>query len=362
MKKKLVSGMRTTGRLHLGNYFGALKNWAQLQDGYDCYFFTADWHVLTTKHDNTENIVSDTREMVIDWLCAGLDPQKAVIFRQSDVPEHAELALLLGMITPVGWLLRCPTYKEQLIEIFQKKYAGQMEHHKTEDASKLMSALNQSAGIGGDAELAAASELASFGFLGYPVLQAADISVHGGEVVPVGQDQVAHIEISREIARKFNDLYGAVLPEPQPLLSQVPKVPGTDGRKMSKSYGNAIEMCEAADSAQKKVMAMFTDPGKKRANDKGNPDGCVVFAFHKICNPDFKTREGECREGAIGCVNCKKHLFTFMEQQLAGFREKRKPYESDPQLADKILAEGGKKARASASETMKLVRKAMKLA
>jgi len=354
--------MRPSGKLHLGNYFGALKNWAELQNDYDCMFFAADWHVLTTKHEDTSAILSDTREMVIDWLAGGLDPQKCVIFRQSDVPEHAELALLLGMITPVGWLLRCPTYKEQLVEIFKKKYAGQLERHKTAEGAKLMTALNESAGLGNDAELAAASELASFGFLGYPVLMASDIVVHRGDFVPVGMDQMAHLDITRDIVRRFNDLYGAKLPEPQPLLSVTPKVPGLDGRKMSKSYGNAIEMAESADSAQKKVMTMFTDPNKKRANDKGNPDGCVVFSFHKIYNPDFNTRRAECCEGSVGCVNCKKQLYALMEGHLSDFREKRKPYEQDPNLAEDILRHGKEKARASAAETMNIVRKAMKLA
>jgi len=360
-KARVISGARPTGRMHLGHYFGVLKNWVSLQDKYDCRFFVADWHSLTTGHEDTSRIIANTREMVIDWLAAGVDPGKCIIFRQSGVLGHAELNLLLGMITPVGWLLRCPTYKEQLIEIFKKKYAGQLEHHKAQSSGKLMTALNESAGMGADAELAAASELASFGFLGYPVLQAADIAVHGGDFVPVGQDQVAHVEMSREIVRRFNDLYGAdTLTEPKPLLTEIPKVPGLDGRKMSKSYGNAIELGEETESARKKVMCMFTDPNKKRADDKGNPDGCVVFSFHKIYNPDFKTREAECKAGSIGCVNCKKHMFTFMEKQLSDFRAKRAQYENNPGLVDEILARGNAAANASAEETMKAVRKAMK--
>jgi tryptophanyl-tRNA synthetase len=222
--------------------------------------------------------------------------------------------------------------------------------------------LTDSTSISSDADLTAISELASFGFLGYPVLQAADIAVHGGDFVPVGQDQVAHLEMSREIVRRFNDLYGAdTLTEPKPLLTEIPKVPGLDGRKMSKSYGNAIELGEETESARKKTMSMFTDPNKKRADDKGNPDGCVVFSFHKIYNPDFKAREAECRAGTIGCVNCKKHVFTFIEKHLTEFRAKRAQYENNPQLVDDILARGNAAANKSAEAAMKAVRKAMKL-
>jgi len=349
-KYKVVSGMRPTARIHLGNYFGALKNWVDIQDKYDCMFFTADWHVLTTAHEDTAELRTNSVEMVKDWLAAGLDPEKCVIFQQSRVPEHAELATLLGMITPVGWLLRCPTYKEQLVEIFQKKYAGQIEKRKEQSAGKLMTALNAGAGMGEDEALAAASEMAS------------DILVHGSDFVPVGQDQLAHLEISRDIVRRFADLYGkGVLREPKPLLTRIPKVPGLDGRKMSKSYGNAIELSETAQSLQKKVARMFTDPGKKRADDKGNPEGCVVFAFHKIYNPDFKTCEDSCRAGSTGCVACKKQLASLVEAQLGVMRERRARFDREPALVDKILEQGNARARQSAAKTLEAVRTAMKL-
>ena len=361
-KQKVVSGMRPTGKIHLGNYFGALKNWVAIQDKYDCMFFAADWHVLTTAHEDTKALLANSREMITDWLAAGLDPEKCVIFQQSRVPEHAELATLLGMITPVGWLLRCPTYKEQLVEIFQKKYAGQLDKKRDQSAGKLMTALNESAGLGGDESLAAASELASYGFLGYPVLQTADIAAHGGTLVPIGQDQLAHLEISRDIVRRFGDLYGkGVLQEPRPLLTEVPKVPGLDGRKMSKSYGNAIELSETPESLGKKVSRMFTDPNKKRADDKGTPSGCVVFAFHKIYNPDYKSCEAQCLYGTTGCVNCKRQLSGFIETQLGEMRDRRERFEKDPALVDKILEQGNERARQSAAKTLRAVRTAMKL-
>jgi len=350
-KEIIVSGMRPTGRLHLGNYHGALKNWVELQDKYKCFYFVADLHALTTAYDRTENIAANGFEMVVDWLTAGLDPKKCVFFMQSRVPQVSELSLLLGMFTPLGWLLRNPSYKEQLVEVFQKKYAGSKalsEGSLTEKMAELS-----------EAEL---SELSSFGFLGYPVLMATDILIHKALYVPVGQDQTAHLEITRDIARKFKDIYGEeIFVEPKPLFTNVPRVPGLDGRKMSKSYGNAVEMGEDVESARKKVMSMFTDPNKKKAADPGNPDGCVVYAFHKIYNPDCEKRCRECRAGTIGCVACKKHLFELMEPELKTFNERRKVFAADKGAVEKFLTAGAQEARASAQATLSEVKKAMRL-
>ena len=344
----VVSGMRPTGRLHLGNYFGALRNFVELQNKYKCYFFVADLHALTTAAENTENMAFNSKQMVIDWLAAGLDPEKCSIFVQSHVPEISELTTLLGMITPLGWLLRNPTYKEQLNELFRKKYAGQEDKIAAEKMAMLT-----------EAEL---SEMSSFGFLGYPVLMATDILIHKAAYVPVGQDQTAHMEIARDIARRFNDIYDTdALIEPKPLFTSVPKVPGLDGRKMSKSYGNTIELGEEPQAVRKKVMSMFTDPNKQKANDPANPDGCTVFAFHKIYNPDFEKRAEECRAGALGCVACKKHLFELMEKEITEFNQRRNFYAKDEALLEKILKRGAEAARESASKTLAEVKKVMKV-
>lgn len=344
----VVSGMRPTGRLHLGNYFGALRNFVNLQETHKCFFFVADLHALTTAYDATEGLAANSRQMVIDWLAAGLDPKKCTIFIQSHVPEVSELNTLLGMITPLGWLLRNPTYKEQLNELFKKKYAGRSEGTAAEKMSMLT-----------EKEI---SEMSSFGFLGYPVLMATDILIHQAAYVPVGQDQVVHLEISREIARRFAEIYHSdVLVEPKPLLTSVPKVPGLDGRKMSKSYGNTIELGEEVESVRKKVMTMFTDPEKKRANDPANPDGCTVFAFHSIYNKDVECRRGECKAGALGCVACKKQLFELMEPEIRKFNERRVFFEKDTVLLDNVLKEGAQAARESASKVLAEVKKAMNL-
>ena len=353
-KEIIVSGMRPTGRLHLGNYHGALKNWVALQDKYKCFFFVADLHALTTAYDRTENIAANGFEMVIDWLTAGLDPKKCTLFMQSHVPEVSELTLLLGMFTPLGWLLRNPSYKEQLVEFFKKKYAGSKERIELVEGS-----LTEKVAELTEAEL---SELSSFGFLGYPVLMATDILIHKASYVPVGQDQTAHLEITRDIARRFKDIYNAeIFVEPKPLFTNVPRVPGLDGRKMSKSYNNTIELGEEVESARKKIMTMFTDPDKKKSTDPGNPEGCVVYAFHKIYNPDFETRNKQCRAGALGCVACKKHLFELMEPELKTFNERRKIFAADKASVEKILNPGAEKARASAAATLAEVKKAMRL-
>lgn len=351
-KDIVVSGMRPTGRLHLGNYFGALKNFVDLQDKHKCFFFVADLHALTTAYDKTENLAQNSRNMVIDWLAAGLDPAKCTMFVQSHVPQISELTTLLGMITPLGWLLRNPTYKEQLTEIFSKKYAGQAALDDGMTAAEKMEKLSEK-------EL---SDLASFGFLGYPVLMATDILVHDAKYVPVGQDQVVHIEIARDIARRFSDIFGeGILTEPKPLLTTVPKVPGLDGRKMSKSYGNTIELGEDVESVRKKVMSMYTDPNKKRANDPANPEGCTVFAFHKIYNKNYKIRESECKAGALGCVACKKDLFAIMEPEIKAFNERYLHYAQDTALIDKVLKEGAQAAQESAQQVLNKVKKAMNL-
>jgi tryptophanyl-tRNA synthetase len=348
LKDNVVSGMRPTGRLHLGNYFGALKNFVALQESHKCFFFVADLHALTTAFDKTQTLASDSREMLIDWLAAGLNPGKCAMFMQSHVPEISELTVLLGMLTPLGWLLRNPTYKEQLNEIFQKRYAGQI----SSTASQKMEMLSER-------EL---SEIASFGFLGYPVLMATDILIHKARYVPVGRDQVAHLEISRDIARRFNDAYKTdILTEPEPLFTSVAKVPGLDGRKMSKSYGNAIYLGEPLENVRKKVMSMFTDPNKKRANDPANPEGCAAFAFHKIYNKDYAKRCEECKEGVLGCVTCKKQLFELMEPELKIFNERRETYAKDIACVDKILKEGAGAARQSAGATLKEVKRIMNL-
>ena len=345
--KIVLSGMRPTGKLHLGNFHGALKNWVALQDKYNCYFFVADLHSLTTAYEHTENLAENSRNMLIDWLTAGLDPEKSTIFIQSDVPEVSELNTLLGMITPLGWLLRNPTYKEQIQELLKQKYAGQL------DEKSLGEKINS---IAGD------EEISSFGFLGYPVLMATDILIQQGAYVPVGKDQTAHLEIARDLARRFAEIYGeAVFTEPAPLYTEVARVPGLDGRKMSKSYHNAINLGEDLDSVRKKVMTMFTDPNKKKATDPANPEGCVVYAFHRIYNPNAAKRCEECKAGALGCVACKKELFALMEPEMKAFSERRKLFENDEALLQKIVAIGKDRARANAAKTLATVKKVMRI-
>ena len=345
--KIVLSGMRPTGKLHLGNFHGALKNWVALQDKYNCYFFVADLHSLTTAYEHTENLAENSRNMLIDWLTAGLDPEKSTIFIQSDVPEVSELNTLLGMITPLGWLLRNPTYKEQIQELLKQKYAGQL------DEKSLGEKINS---IAGD------EEISSFGFLGYPVLMATDILIQQAAYVPVGKDQTAHLEIARDLARRFAEIYGeAVFTEPAPLYTEVARVPGLDGRKMSKSYHNAINLGEDLDSVRKKVMTMFTDPNKKKATDPANPEGCVVYAFHRIYNPNAAKRCEECKAGALGCVACKKELFALMEAEMKAFSERRKLFENDESLLQKIVAIGKDRARANAAKTLATVKKVMRI-
>ena len=326
MSKRIVSGMRPTGKLHLGHFHGVLSNWLELQKDYECFFFAADWHSLTTEYADTSGIRESLREMVLDWLSFGIDPEQSVIFCQSKVPQHAELNLILSMMTPVSWLERNPTYKEM------------QENLTTKD-------------------------LSTFGFLGYPVLMAADIIVYKAAKVPVGHDQLPHLEITREIARRFNYLYGNVFPEPEALLTETPKVLGLDGRKMSKSYGNAIFLSEGVDETRKKVMSMVTDTERPRRADPGEPNRCVAYSLNKMYLSEEKRSEIEsaCRSAQIGCVDCKKIQAEALVAFLTPFREKRAELTAREGLVDEILAEGSRKAAESAAKTMLEVREAIKM-
>ncbi len=394
--RRVVSGMRPTGQLHLGNYHGALANWVDLQYHYECFFFVADWHALTTGYEDTTDLKANTNEVLIDWLAAGLNPSACTVFVQSRIPEHAELHLILSMVTPVSWLERVPTYKDQIEQLKDK-------------------------------------DLSTYGFLGYPLLQSADILMYRPEFVPVGEDQVAHVEITREIARRFNNIYGrepdfetkvegavkrlgtrnaalyaelrrkfqehgdaealgraramvesgarltvadrerllghlegggrAILPEPSALLTKSPKVPGLDGRKMSKSYGNTIGLREDPDSVQKKLKAMQTDPARVRRSDPGDPEKCPVWDLHKIYS-DEKTKgwvQAGCRTAGIGCLDCKKPLIESVIEQLEGFRGRAREYEDNPDLVRGIVTEGCERARDAARATMAEVREAVGL-
>jgi tryptophanyl-tRNA synthetase len=366
-RQRVLSGMRPTGKLHLGNLVGALQNWVKLEDQYESYHFVADWHMLTTDYADPSELHTNTWEMVADWLAVGLDPNKATFFVQSRLPEHAELHLLFSMVTPLSWLERVPTYKEQLENIKDR-------------------------------------DLHTYGFLGYPVLQAADILMYKADYVPVGEDQVPHVELTREVARRFNQAYGRcdfgpkqleyqtapqelatfqastleqkaelvnmgaikivpIFPEPKALLTSAPRLPGTDGRKMSKSYNNAIFLTDPPDEVSKKLAGMLTDPARKRRTDPGNPDVCPVFDLHKIFSPEGVVNRvnRECRTAEIGCVECKKLMAEHLNIYLAPIQQRRKPYEQKPQLVWDVLEEGTRKARAIAQATMAEVRAAVRL-
>jgi tryptophanyl-tRNA synthetase len=351
-------------------------------DRYPCIFSVADWHMLTTGYNDTTSLQANVREMVLDWLAAGLDPAKCVIYRQSDVAEHAELALMLGMVTPLSAVENNPTWKEQLQELSKTKMgkalsgkeeealaAEAMAHAKAGGAAPLKALKAADKAIETAEATAAQYEIRTYGFLGYPVLQAADILLYHGTKVPVGQDQLPHLELSREIARRFNNAFGEVFAEPQPLLTPTPKVPGLDGRKMSKSYGNAVDIYETGDSLKSKIMSARTDPNRKKATDPGHPEpcpenepGCSVYALDKLyADPAFVARRGdECREGRIGCVACKKDLLAFMEPPFADFRKRREEAAASGRV-DEILADGARKARAIAQKTMDEVRRAMRI-
>ncbi len=323
-KGVILSGMRPTGRLHIG-HLSVLENWVKLQQEYQCYYMIADWHALTTSFEETAGIKDNIREMVVDWLAAGLDPEKSVIFVQSQVPQHAELHLMFSMITPLSWLERVPTYKDQVQQL-----------------GKLGKDIN------------------TYGFLGYPLLQAADILVYRANAVPVGEDQLPHLELCREVARRFNFMYDQkVFPEPQALLSKVKMLPGVDGRKMSKSYLNFINIAADPQEIKKQVNAMVTDPGRIRKTDPGNPDVCIVDKYHGIyaaaVHEDIRE---QCRKGEIGCVQCKKRLIDTLEEYQAPLRERRNEVLKRPGYIDEVLAEGAKRASKAAAETMEFVREA----
>ena len=325
VRDRVLSGMRPTGRLHLGNHLGALANWVKLQAEYDCFFFVANWHALTTDPQHSAEAAPSTVEMAADWLGAGLDPERSTLFIQSLVPEHAELHLLFSMTTPVGWLERVPTYKEMVEQL----------------------------GL----------ESPSYGLLGYPLLQAADILMYKAHWVPVGADQVPHVELTREVARRFNNTWAPVFPEPQAKLTAIPKVPGTDGRKMSKSYGNAIDLADPAAAITAKVRPMVTDPARKRRTDPGNPDICPVFDLHRIFTPEAPRAacaQG-CRTAGIGCLDCKGVLLEHMLPPLGEIRERRERFAARPREVVDILRHGSERARRVAVQTMAEVREAVGL-
>ncbi|MEO8727431.1 MAG: tryptophan--tRNA ligase [Acidobacteriaceae bacterium] len=341
---RIISGMRSTGKLHLGNYMGALHNWVKLQDAlategnanYDCFFFIADWHALTTDYADTSRVKANTIDVALDWLAAGLDPKRSTLFIQSHVPQHAELHLLFSMITPLSWLERVPSYKEQIENLREK-------------------------------------ELGTYGFLGYPLLQAADILLYAASGksplwVPVGEDQVPHIELSREVARRFNQFYElpqdrSVFPEPQPLLTPSPKVPGTDGRKMSKSYNNAILMSDPEPVIRQKLKTMVTDPARVRRSDPGNPQVCPVYGLHQIFSSAETIRKVEvgCTTAGIGCIECKSWCADGVVAMLNPIQERRREYESQPKLVWEILEDGSRRAGEAAERTMRGVRDAMNM-
>jgi tryptophanyl-tRNA synthetase len=327
MKARVVSGMRPTGRLHLGHLVGALHNWIALQRQYECFFFVADWHALTSEFASTGDLVKNALDNVADWLAVGIDPAASTIFAQSLVPEHAELYLLLQMVTPIPWLERVPTYKEQIEQLSDK-------------------------------------DLSSIGFLGYPLLQTADVTMYDASLVPVGDDQVPHLELSREVVRRFNNFYGDVLVEPQALLTPTPRLPGLDNRKMSKSYGNAIDLSDDADTVTKKVRQMYTDPKRVRADTPGTVEGNPVFVYHDAFNPDraeVEDLKARYRQGTVGDVEVKTKLARAVNAVLDPMRARRAEVLERPDDLRDVLVDGSRRARTLAGETMARVRAAMKL-
>jgi len=325
-KKRIVSGMRPTGKLHLGHVHGALNNWRSLQDDYECFYFIADWHALTSEYEHTEIIKQSTRDIIIDWISVGLDPKRSVFFIQSSIKEHAELHLIFSMVTPLSWLERNPTYKEQLKEMAQKN-------------------------------------LYTYGFLGYPVLQAADILMYKANGVPVGEDQSPHVELTREIARRFNHFYGEVFPLPDVLLTPEAKILGIDRRKMSKGYNNAIFISDSKEVVEKKVSEMITDPQRARRSDPGRPEYCNVFTFHELYTDKERVQEinTACRKATIGCVECKQIMAASLNAALEPLRERRRELEASPETIDAIMEAGNRKARKIARGTMEEVREVVKI-
>ncbi|MFH1069569.1 MAG: tryptophan--tRNA ligase [Candidatus Glassbacteria bacterium] len=324
-KKKgiILSGMRPTGKLHLGHLVGALENWVKLQDEYKCYFLVADYHVLTTGFEKSAEIPNNIQEMVCDWLAVGLDPVRSTFLVQSKVPAHCELNLIFSMITPMPWVERNPTIKEMIADL---DLTGRIH----------------------------------YGLMGYPILQAADILLYRADLVPVGEDQVAHVEMTREIARRFNNLYKPVFPEARAKLTKTSRLPGTDGKKMSKSLGNCIYISDDDDTVKAKVRQMITDPQKVRRGDPGRPEICSVYSYHEIFNkPDTGEIASGCRSGALGCVECKGKLAAAIGSQLDPIRSRRRQYEDDPLKVKELLLQGSRLAAERAAETMALVREAM---
>jgi tryptophanyl-tRNA synthetase len=325
-RPRILSGMRPTGALHLGHLTGALDNWVPLQDTYDCFYCIVDWHALTTDYADPSRIRESILEVALDWLAAGLDPKRSALFVQSDVKEHAELHLLLSMVIPVPWLERVPSYKEQQQNLQDK-------------------------------------DLSTYGFLGYPLLQSADIAIYKADAVPVGEDQAPHIELTREVVRRFNNFYGPVFPEPQTLLTPTPRMPGTDGRKMSKSYNNAIYLKDPPDVVRAKLKPMVTDPARVRRSDPGTPEVCPVFDLHKAFSPPASQEwaAAGCRSAGIGCLDCKARLADHLLERLAGIHARRAELASRPDTVRDMLREGACRARAVAAATMDDVRAAMKI-
>ena len=323
MKKRMLSGMQPTGKPHLGNLEGAIANWVKFQEEYEAFFFVADWHSLTTMYEKTEDIKKNSMEVAVCLLAAGLDPEKCAVFVQSDVKEHAELHLLFSMVTPVSWLERVPTYKEKQENVLY-------------------------------------GEQASYGLMGYPVLMASDILIYKADVVPVGKDQLPHLELSREIGRRFNRFYGEVFPDCKGLMTEIPAMPGLDGRKMSKSYNNSIYIADTENETWEKVRSMYTDPEKLRKDDPGHPEGCAVFAMLAIYEKDYAPElESECKAGNNGCMQCKKKLNDLLNKRLSPIRNKRTELIDNMDYVEKVLAEGAEKARNVAGDVMKEVKTAM---
>ncbi|MFA6431479.1 MAG: tryptophan--tRNA ligase [Candidatus Margulisiibacteriota bacterium] len=323
--KRVLSGIQPTGRLHLGNLIGAVNNWVKLQHEHECFFFIADYHALTTAYSDTSHLRDDIHQLAIDLLSAGIDPEKCTLFKQSDIPEHAELHLLFSMLTPIPWLERVPTYKSKIDELKEK-------------------------------------DLGTFGFLGYPVLQAADILIYKADLVPVGEDQLPHLELTREIGRRFNYLYKEIFPMPKDALTAFPVLPGIDGRKMSKTYKNAIAISDSPETVEKKVKEMVTDPARIKRDDLGHPDVCPVFRYYQIFAKEQCDKvSSDCREAKRGCVECKKELAKILIQYLAPIYEKRKIYEKDKALVEKILLRGAENAKKVAKKTLDEAKKAIGL-
>ncbi len=412
---RIVSGMRPTGKLHLGHYFGVIKNWLELQEKHKCYFFIADWHALTNKYKNTQNLKEDIKQMMIDWLACGINPEKVTLFIQSGVKEHAELSLLFSMITPKSWLELNPSYKDLKFNLYYQYLKDfllgkQVKVIQTPPPKPFKEALKETDGknkskifeeylreifhrafynqkgidfkglketllkfgiqkriveevVKNLEEGDVGKDIDTLGFLAYPVLQAADILIYKAEAVPVGEDQLPHIELTREIARRFNSLYSEIFPEPEAMLTEEAKLPGLDGRKMSKSYNNAIYLSDNEKDVNEKVLSMKTDPQRIRRTDKGNPDVCPVFDYHKIFTDDetIKKIDFQCRNAEIGCVDCKKILAENLNKFLNPIRKKREEIEKNIEKFEKYFIEGTKEARTEAKKTMEEVRKSMNL-